>query len=301
MLSVVVLVQSASAAYQVKWYTVDGGGAMNASGGGYSVRATIGQHDAGKLSGGGYTASGGFWILRPLAEPPDAPVPPDGAAGYDKNRYISFVPGSPGEQTALRVTLTSLPSEFLAYEDTQVWVGEPVEMCENSGQGPDVNPGDCGPVWVGGPVLTMHAATLQADQHCHDFGSVGLIHVTGCEIVPGGAYTVEAINCTDDPGYEVNYSDPLVINTSPWGNICGPYDPGSDVWTEPDTSVDIVYDVTACVDKFRNVFGAPLKPRADVDPNVPDGKINITSDVTRVLDAFTGDPYPFAGPGSCSP
>jgi hypothetical protein len=62
-----------------------------------------------------------------------------------------------------------------------------------------------------------------------------------------------------------------------------------------------VYDVTAAVDKFRNKFGAPIKPRADVDPNVPDGKINITSDVTRLVDAFAGDPYPFSGPGTCPP
>ena len=147
----------------------------------------------------------------------------------------------------------------------------------------------------------MWSANLQATQYCHDFGSLELLHVTDCEIVPEGTYTVQAIICGADPANEANYSDPLVINTSSWGNICGPYDAGNNRWSAPDTSVDIVYDVTACVDKFKNAPGAPIKPRADIDPNVPDWKINITSDVTKIIDAFGGDPYPFPGPGTCPP
>jgi hypothetical protein len=223
------------------------------------------------------------------------------ADAMGKNRYLSLVPGGPGIQTALRVTLTSMPSEFSSYEGTQYWVGEPFEMCENSGQGPEVAPEDCGPAWIGGPVLTMWSANLQDTQYCYDFGSIDLLHVTDCEIVPGARYAVEAIACTCDTGSATSYSDPLVITTSSWGNICGPWDAGNYRWSGPDTSVDIVFDVTACVEKFKNVAGAPLKPRADIDPNVPDGKINITSDVTKILDAFGGDPYPFDGPGTCPP
>jgi hypothetical protein len=203
-------------------------------------------------------------------------------------------------QTALRVTLTSLPGQFSEYEGMQRWVGEPFELCENSGQRTPP-PGGCGPAWIGGPAITMQSANLQPTRCCHDFGAVGELHVTDCEIVPGAAYTIEAIACSADPANEINYSEPLLMNTSSWGNICGSYEVANDRWGAPDTSVDIVYDVTACVDKFKNLFGAPLKSRADIDPNVPDGKINITSDVTRIIDAFGGDPYPFAGPGTCPP
>ena len=181
-----------------------------------------------------------------------------------------------------------------------MWVGEPIEICQNSGQD-EPPPGGCGVAWVGGPVLAMQSANLQATQYCHDFGMAGLLHVTDCEIVPGASYTVQAIACSADPLNEVNYSDPLVIHTSQWGDICGPWDPGHNRWGPPDTSVDIVYDVTACVDKFKNVKGAPIKPRSDIDQNVPEWKINITSDVTKIVDAFGGDPYPFAGPGTCPP
>jgi len=51
-----------STAYDLSWWTVDGGGYTFTTGGDYSLGGTIGQPDAGgELSGGGYTLSGGFW------------------------------------------------------------------------------------------------------------------------------------------------------------------------------------------------------------------------------------------------
>jgi len=229
----------------------------------------------------------------------NAPTAPTGEAGYEKTRYISFVLGSPSLSTAMRVTLTSLPPEFAAYENTHMWVGKPIEICENSGQAFEVDPEDCGPAWIGGPPNTMHYANLQADKYCHDFGAVGLLHVTDCEIVPGATYTVQAIHCYCDTGDDAAYSDPLTIHTSSWGNICGAWD--GDRWSTPDTSVDATVDVTADLDKFKNLQGAPIKPRGDIDPNVADCKVNISTDVTQILDAFKGQPYPFAGPGTCPP
>ena len=150
-------------------------------------------------------------------------------------------------------------------------------------------------------MLTAQFANLQADQYCHDFGSVGLLHVSDCEIVPEATYTVQAVACVADPGNETNYSDPLVITTSRWGDICGLWDSENVRWSGPDGSIDVTLDVTACLEKFKNVLGAPIKARADVDPNVPDWKVNISTDVTQILDAFKGYPYPFPGPGTCPP
>lgn len=48
--------------YDLEWNTIDGGGAMFSTGGGYSLGGTLGQPDAGVLSGGGYTLAGGFWV-----------------------------------------------------------------------------------------------------------------------------------------------------------------------------------------------------------------------------------------------
>ena len=46
--------------YDLSWYTIDGGGGVS-SGGGYTVRGTVGQPDAGTMVGGDYVLEGGFW------------------------------------------------------------------------------------------------------------------------------------------------------------------------------------------------------------------------------------------------
>src|SRR5256884_9286743 len=46
--------------YSIDWFTIDGGGGTS-TGGVYSVSGTIGQPDAGHMSGGNYTLDGGFW------------------------------------------------------------------------------------------------------------------------------------------------------------------------------------------------------------------------------------------------
>lgn len=49
--------------YEITWYTVDGGGAMNLAGGTYTLSGTAGQPDAGIQSQGSYSLSGGFWSI----------------------------------------------------------------------------------------------------------------------------------------------------------------------------------------------------------------------------------------------
>jgi hypothetical protein len=45
----------------ITWSTVDGGGVMQSAGGDFLLSGTVGQPDAGTLSGGGYLLRGGFW------------------------------------------------------------------------------------------------------------------------------------------------------------------------------------------------------------------------------------------------
>jgi hypothetical protein len=56
-----------SGAYDVSWWTVDGGGATFSHGGGYALGCTAGQPDPGLLAGGGYALRGGFWVGRAAA------------------------------------------------------------------------------------------------------------------------------------------------------------------------------------------------------------------------------------------
>jgi hypothetical protein len=50
--------------YDIDWYTVDGGGEMSSAGGSYELAGTIGQADAGQMTGGSYTLNGGFWAVQ---------------------------------------------------------------------------------------------------------------------------------------------------------------------------------------------------------------------------------------------
>ena len=59
--------------YSIDWWTVDGGGGTS-TGGVYSVSGTIGQPDAGHMSGGNYTLDGGFWSLVAAVQTPGAPL-----------------------------------------------------------------------------------------------------------------------------------------------------------------------------------------------------------------------------------
>ena len=58
--------------YAIDWSTVDGGGGTS-TGRVYSVTGTIGQPDAGTMSGGTYTLNGGFWGIIAAVQTEGAP------------------------------------------------------------------------------------------------------------------------------------------------------------------------------------------------------------------------------------
>ncbi len=59
--------------YSIDWWTVDGGGGTS-TGGVYTVSGTIGQPDAGTMTGGNYALVGGFWGLIAAVQTPGAPL-----------------------------------------------------------------------------------------------------------------------------------------------------------------------------------------------------------------------------------
>lgn len=62
----------ANAQYSIDWWTIDGGGGTS-TGGVYSVSGTIGQPDAGTMSGGSFAVQGGFWNVVAV-QTPGAPL-----------------------------------------------------------------------------------------------------------------------------------------------------------------------------------------------------------------------------------
>jgi hypothetical protein len=67
----------AQGGFELFWWTVDGGGGMASEGGPYGLSGTVGQPDAGDLSGGDYTLNGGFWNRTVVNTPPALDGLPD--------------------------------------------------------------------------------------------------------------------------------------------------------------------------------------------------------------------------------
>src|SRR2546421_2805405 len=59
--------------YSIDWFTIDGGGGTS-TGGVYSVSGTIGQPDAGHMSGGNFSLDGGFWGIIAAVQLPGSPL-----------------------------------------------------------------------------------------------------------------------------------------------------------------------------------------------------------------------------------
>src|SRR6266700_3546577 len=59
--------------YSIDWFTIDGGGGTS-TGVVYSVSGTIGQPDAGHMSGGNYTIDGGFWGIIAAIQTAGSPL-----------------------------------------------------------------------------------------------------------------------------------------------------------------------------------------------------------------------------------
>lgn len=63
---------STHAQYAIDWFTFDGGGGQS-SGDTYTLNGTIGQPDAGVMTGGNYSLVGGFWGVVAI-QTPGAPL-----------------------------------------------------------------------------------------------------------------------------------------------------------------------------------------------------------------------------------
>ncbi len=95
--------------YSLDWFTLDGGGGTT-TGGVYSVSGTVGQPDAGELSGGPVTLVGGFWGMI-------AAIQTDGAPYLSVTRsngvvLVSWPQPAPGWQLEWTAVLPSAPSAW---------------------------------------------------------------------------------------------------------------------------------------------------------------------------------------------
>jgi len=213
------------------------------------------------------------------------PAPTPIADGKAKSRYISFVPGNPGSETALRVTLTGLDG-YAAQNGRTLWVGPPRQY-------PEEDSSD--------PARTFTGARLSCEPHFMDWGTISELHVFGGEIVPGSSYAVHAIHssCAASLDQGVDFGIPLDPWTGKWGDVAPPFadDPGAP--PQPDFN-----DIAAIVQKFLATPSAPVKAFAQLQPNtvLPDRAVDFR-DIAIDVQAFLGQAYStingITGPCTC--
>ncbi len=211
--------------------------------------------------------------------------------GIQRSRYLSITPGNAGQQTAVRVKLTSLLNGSAPRGDgtagrasIQDFVGEARWLGPASPhpEGASGNP-------------TFLASALQCQPHFADWGALGVVHAYGMEIMPSSIYTVQNIhqNCSAELTNEGNYSLPLIVPTGKWADVVAPFAATSSM--QPNFQ-----DISSIVGKFQGAPTAPIKARAQLQPNLPDPNAGVSfQDVFTAVSAFQGATYPFSGPVSC--
>jgi len=189
---------------------------------------------------------------------------------FPRNRYLSFKPGPAGEQVALRVTLTrtGLGGTFSNRVGASWWV-----QAHISAEPPDIFRLGCSP-------------------HYQDWGSAPpVIHVRDDEVFPDSDYRIDAVSV----GGAVNPRPVVVSTVSHWGDVAGPKIASG--WTPPDGLVNDD-DIDADVECFQGLPGVPPLASCDVHPAVPNRVVDAL-DITLIVDATQGYPYPFAAPVRC--
>lgn len=186
----------------------------------------------------------------------------------EKNRYLSYFPGTPGCSVGIHITLVDLPL-FSAHNDKVRWAGPPVTS-------PDVQAGE-----------TFQTAQLQCSPNFQTWPASGEpIHLYGAEVVPFSVYDVRLApdGCVDI----ACMSPPIRFFTALWGDVTTPVGPTN------------FQDVSALVAAFQQNPNAIRKSSAQLQANVvnPANPIGF-QEVSRAVQAFQGNPYPFAGPVFC--
>jgi len=249
-----------------------------------------------------------------------------------KNRTLPIKVDDVGQIQAVRVTWDTMPNwseDYVALVGQAKWMTQPIQVCENSGNGLAVSPPNCGPSagqpqkWFWAANLTCNSSaayyanlttltnyctvsgescTTDGDCAAGTCGVDGVIHIFDQGIVPTknmnqrAIYDVQVIDETCSVANDADYSDPLVLIQPVWGDIGN----GTDCPMEPPNGVvSLVPDVTAALAKFSNNFCAPKKTRVEVEPAGLDMLVNIT-DVLKLLNAFTAVPYDLEAGPACT-
>jgi hypothetical protein len=105
--------------YSIKWHSIDGGSGTS-TGMVYAISGTISQPDAGTMSGGDYTLSGGFWGVVAAVQTPGAPLL---RVTYTKTNTIVLAWPNPSSGFTLQQKSDLSPGAWLSTTNLPVLVG----------------------------------------------------------------------------------------------------------------------------------------------------------------------------------
>jgi len=283
------LVGQSGGGHHIKKFTIDGGGGK-ATGGGFVLNGTVGQHDAGDPTGGGFALSGGFWgpVVANALPPPttgdntcqtsamdtgipcstDADCTEPAECGL-KSRYISITPANLATPASIRVRVLTAP-QFPGIVGHVFYAG-PEQSIPNSPN----------PALRGAPVVCTATPHSQV-------WTTGVLHLFGASIVPsphnGGVTTYAVAHCDANGD---NCSTELIVETAKWGDVVRQF-----TAAQPNFA-----DINSIVQKFGNLASAPSIPRVDLvgsgAQSTPNQVANF-ADISADVDAFRGFPYPYA-------
>ncbi|MGB0714526.1 MAG: hypothetical protein ACPGXK_01525 [Phycisphaerae bacterium] len=197
----------------------------------------------------------------------------DGSCYVPRNKYLSFIPANDGQAVAFRLTLTQ-SALFPELVGEQWWIQRPAAV-------------DPAP-----------PARLFCSPEFAIWDSLPIVDVADSAIVADATYAIQAIQAGCDISDPLSYSTPLALPTNlNWGDVAGSAVQG--IPQPPEGATNFI-DIQFCILGFQMAPNAPPATWLDVDPDVPNGIINL-ADAFRVVVAFqNGSVYPYAGPVSCN-
>jgi len=222
---------------------------------------------------------------------PNPAAPTAEPGGVPKNRFLSFVPGNNGVQTAIAVYMDSLhhpptpdnPPDFSNFEGQVRYVNAFRDAADN-------------------PVFTCTDSTsfgtsykcakLGCEPEYRDWGQVvgptTVLHVTSPEVVPSSTYSAYLIRQSCSTESWASFSSGVLVETALWGDL------------DDSGSLDVL-DISTAVDKVKDLAYALREFRVLLQNNSaePDQPVNVL-DIVFVVDALRNFPYRFPGPGACN-
>ena len=224
--------------------------------------------NSGVLTCCGVTDHFSRWAAMVAYLVPAAPTAASAPNDRRKNRYISFVPGTASQPTAIRITKTTVPAGTC-------WAAAPDG---------------------GGNSKCLPAATFRV-------WNEPVVHVGDCAISPVASYEVSATSegVVFSPALTVPTILQPTLNSKFWGDVVGIN--GGAEWTPPNQFAN-VNDILGVLAYIGNLAVRPTFQQVNlqaVSSNDPclNAFVN-TADILILVRAVSGDVYPFTvSPASC--